>query len=60
MWLYVKAGCFPDMSKAWQRKIEKEYYHWFCNYFVQTLKLLTICRENIMRRMRFENVFQYA
>ena len=35
------AECFPEKSEDERRKIEREYYHWFCDYIVETLKLLT-------------------
>ena len=50
------AECFPEKGEAERRKIEREFYHWFCDYLVETLKLLTISKENVKRRMRFENV----
>ena len=50
------AECFPEKSEDERRKIEREYYHWFCDYIVETLKLLSIRKEHLMRRMRFENV----
>ena len=49
------AECFPEKSEDERRKIEREYYHWFCFFFVETLKLLTISKDNIKRRIRFEN-----
>ena len=49
------AECFPEKSEDERRKIEREYYHWFCDYIVETLKLLTISKDNIKRRIRFEN-----
>ena len=50
------AECFPEKGEAERRKIEREFYHWCCDYLVETLKLLTISKENVKRRMRFENV----
>ena len=49
------AECFPEKSEDERRKIEREYYHWFCDYIVETLKLLTISKDNLVRRIRFEN-----
>ncbi|MGN0280989.1 MAG: lysophospholipid acyltransferase family protein [Prevotella sp.] len=48
------ADCFPEKDEGEIRKIEKDYYHWFCDYIVETIKLLSISHENICRRMRFE------
>ncbi|MDU1889284.1 MAG: lysophospholipid acyltransferase family protein [Dysgonomonas sp.] len=47
---------FPDKTKEELRKIEREFYHHFCDYFVETLKLLHISDEEMQRRMKFENV----
>lgn len=44
---------FPEKTEAEIKGIEKAYYAWLCDYFVETLKLLTISKENISRRMRF-------
>ena len=50
------AECFPEKGEAERRKIERERCHWLCDYLVETLKRLTISKENVKRRMRFENV----
>ena len=34
--------------------IEKEFYHWLCDYFVETVKLLSISAENLKRHMVFK------
>ncbi|NDV78784.1 acetyltransferase [Dysgonomonas sp. 511] len=47
---------FPDKTKDELRKIEKEFYHHFCDYFVETIKLLHITDEEMQRRMQFENI----
>ena len=33
---------FPDKDEKWIKKIEKEFYRWFCDYFMEAVKLLTI------------------
>ena len=48
------ADSFPDKSAEELRAIEKAFYHWFCDYLVETVKLLTISRENLQRRMVFK------
>ena len=37
---------FPNKSAEELRAIEKAFYHWFCDYLVETVKLLTISRVN--------------
>ena len=60
VWGYRKAlvrkqlnDSFPEKTESERRKIERDYYHWFCDYIVETLKLFSISRKNLMRRMRF-------
>ena len=45
---------FPEKSEEDLRKIERGFYHFFCDYLVETVKLMTISREEIQRRMTFK------
>jgi len=45
---------FPEKSKADIKKTEREFYHWFCDYIVETFKLLSIGRGEMRRRMVFK------
>lgn len=47
---------FPDKSKKELREIEKEFYHHFCDYFVETIKLLHISESEIRDRISFTNM----
>ena len=47
---------FPDKTEAEIIKIEKEFYSWLCDYFVETLKLFTVSKAEISRRMTFKGV----
>ncbi len=47
---------FPEKSEAEIVRIEKRYYHFFCDYMVETIKLLSISRDQLRRRMTFEGV----
>lgn len=47
---------FPEKSEAELRDIERGFYHYFCDYIVETLKLATISREEIRRRMTFKGM----
>lgn len=49
---------FPDKTKEELLIIERAFYHHFCDYFVETLKLLHISDEEMKRRMVFENIEQ--
>lgn len=46
---------FPEKTLAERKLIEKEFYRNLCDYGVETLKLLTISKSELMRRMRFAN-----
>lgn len=45
---------FPDKSKKELRRLEKQFYHHFCDYIVETIKLLHISEREMRRRMVFE------
>lgn len=47
---------FPEKSLEEIKTIEKGFYHWFCDYIAETIKLLSISEDNIKRRMRFEGM----
>ena len=44
---------FPDKTKAELLKIERDFYHSFCDNMVEMFKLLSISPEEIHRRMTF-------
>ncbi len=43
---------FPDKSEAEIREIERAFYHWFCDYFFEAVKLLTISDAELRRRFQ--------
>lgn len=49
---------FPDKDEKWIKKIEKEFYRWFCDYFMEAVKLLTISNDELHRRFRIEGAEQ--
>ena len=46
---------FPEKTARDIKATEKAFYHWLCDYFVETLKLLTIGREELLRHIEFRN-----
>lgn len=46
---------FPEKSDKELQQIERSFYHFLCDYGVESLKLLTIKPEEMKRRMQFEN-----
>ncbi|MDE6854102.1 MAG: lysophospholipid acyltransferase family protein [Muribaculaceae bacterium] len=49
------AACFPNLSEADRRCVERRFYHNFADYVVETVKLLHISDAEMKRRMTFEN-----
>lgn len=47
---------FPTKEQAELQHIEREFYHWFCDYLVETIKLFTISKSQMRKRMRFKGV----
>lgn len=47
---------FPEKSKEEIIAIEKKFYAFFCDYLFETLKLLTISKAEMARRMKFEGI----
>ena len=45
---------FPEKSEEELRKIERGFYRFFCDYLVETIKMMTISKENIRRRLTFK------
>ena len=45
---------FPEKKDEELRKIERGFYHFFCDYMVESVKLMTISREELKKRMVFK------
>lgn len=39
-------GSFPDKDEKELIHIEKQYYHFFCDYMIETIKLFSISKNN--------------
>lgn len=48
-------NAFPEKTERELREIEKKFFANLCDYAVETLKLLSISREEIARRVTFKN-----
>lgn len=46
---------FPDMSAADVRRTERKFYRWFCDYFLEAVKLLSISDSELRRRLKVVN-----
>ena len=49
---------FPEKSEAEIERIAKDFYSFFCDYIVETLKLFSMGEKNIRKRMQFEGLNQ--
>lgn len=54
VWKNLTAS-FPEKGEAELREIERRFYHWFCDYIVETLKLFSMKENDVRRHMVFEN-----
>ena len=44
---------FPEKTAAERKSIERDFYRRFCDYAVETVKLISIDEADIRRRMEF-------
>ena len=44
---------FPEMSGAEIKNIERQFYHWLCDYAVETIKLLHVSDDELLRHLEF-------
>lgn len=45
---------FPTKTKEELREIERKFYGWFCDYIVESIKMLTISEKEMKRRLVFK------
>ena len=49
-------SAFPEKSDKELRDIERKFYHQFCDLFVEDIKMLSMSKEEMMRRMTFSGL----
>ena len=47
---------FPEKSLKEIKKIERQFYRWLCDYFLETMKLLTISPKKLLKHVEYRNV----
>ncbi len=47
---------FPELTEKERKHIERRFYRWFCDYIMETVKLLTISQKELKRRMRMDGM----
>lgn len=50
------SATYPSKTKEELLSIEKQFYHHFCDYFVETIKLFHISDQEMAKRMVFKNM----
>lgn len=45
---------FPEKDDKWVKQTERGFYRWFCDYFMEAVKLLTISDRELRRRFKVE------
>lgn len=46
---------FPEKSVRELKRIEKSFYRWLCDYFVESFKLISMPREEVRKRLVLQN-----
>lgn len=49
---------FPEKTAREHLDIERRFYYWLCDYFVETIKLITVSRQELLRHIEFRNAGQ--
>lgn len=47
---------FPGKTDAELLAIERDFYHWFCDYIFETIKLASISKAGMRRRVTYHNM----
>lgn len=57
IWKNLKES-FPEKDEAELQRIECDFYRYFCDYLVETIKLMTMSRRELRKRMVFTGTDQ--
>lgn len=49
-------SAFPEKSPEECISIERGFYKWFCDYFVETVKLMSVSRQELLSRIEFRGI----
>ena len=52
------AGSFPEKTKKEREDIGRKFYHFFCDYIFETLKLTSISRKSMRKHISFRGLEQ--
>lgn len=48
--------CFPEKSEEELHGIEKKFYHYFCDYIFETIKLTSMSKDEMRKRVHYTGV----
>lgn len=49
-------SAFPEKNLEECISIERGFYKWFCDYFVETVKLMSVSRQELLSRIEFRGI----
>ena len=49
------AEAFPEMDEKERRQTEHRFYHFLCDYFVESIKLLSVSDKTLLKHIEFRN-----
>lgn len=49
-------SAYPEKSLEECISIERGFYKWFCDYFVETVKLMSVSRQELLSRIEFRGI----
>ena len=58
IWKNLKES-FPEKTDAEISRIEKDFYHWFCDYLVETIKLMSLSPAALRKHMQFTGMDKF-
>lgn len=50
------AEAFPELTPDGRKDIERKFYRWLCDYMVETVKMLSVSRDELMSHIEFRNM----
>ncbi|MGP1477282.1 MAG: lysophospholipid acyltransferase family protein [Phocaeicola sp.] len=53
-------SAFPNKDAFTLLRIEKNFYHWFCDYIVETIKMFSASKEWMQKHMTFSGIDEMA
>ena len=58
IWNNLKTS-FPEKTDQELKKIQRGFYHYFCDYLVETIKLMTMSQDELRKRMTFTGMEEF-